>query len=61
MRVCIAIVRQELGDNESQISDKIIEDSLWYYYYDTEKTVQWLQSTRLDPEIEDPPPGLTVF
>ena len=48
MRDCTAIVRQELGNGFHQVSTKEIEDSLWYYYYDTGKTVQWLRSMLFD-------------
>ena len=48
MRNCTATVRQELGDGFPQVSTKEIEDSLWYYYYDTEKTVHWLRSMLFD-------------
>ena len=34
-------VRQLLGDHHS-IPDKEIRETLWYYYFDLEKSVQWL-------------------
>ncbi|KAI9757211.1 MAG: Hsp70 suppressor, GTPase facilitates ribosomal subunit dissociation [Lichina confinis] len=50
MRNCTATVRQELGDGFPQVSTKEIEDSLWYYYYDTEKTVHWLRKRHAEPK-----------
>jgi len=36
-------VRSLLGDaGTSDLTDKQIKDSLWYYYFDAEKTVAWL-------------------
>ena len=40
-----AQVRSILGP-EVAISDKDIQDSLWHYYYDIEKTVTYLLSMR---------------
>lgn len=37
---------------ENQITDKQIQDSLWYYYYDIEKTVKYLVKTYLEPPKE---------
>jgi hypothetical protein len=34
-------VRQLLGDQHN-IPDKEIRETLWYYYFDLEKTVAWL-------------------
>lgn len=35
-------VRQVVGGEEDcGISDREIKDSAWYYFFDTEKTVQW--------------------
>jgi hypothetical protein len=44
MRRCVGIVRQTLDGRIPDLSDKAIEDSLWHYYYDTDKTVRWLLS-----------------
>lgn len=36
-------VRSLLGSSdESGISDKEVKDSLWYYFFDADKTVEWL-------------------
>lgn len=35
-------VRAILGDeNSSGFSDKDIKDTLWHYFFDEEKTIQW--------------------
>ena len=39
MREALANARGFLGDD---FKDKEIQDSLWYYYYDVEKTVNYL-------------------
>jgi len=44
LREGTAKVRSVLGSEES-ITDKDIQDSLWHYYYDTEKTINYLLST----------------
>jgi len=36
-------VREILG-SENAISNREIEDSLWYYYFDLDKTISYLQS-----------------
>lgn len=36
-------VRAELGDG-FEVTDKEVQDSLWHYYYDIEKTVAYLKS-----------------
>lgn len=36
-------VRGLLGSaDDSGISDKEVKDSLWYYFFDAEQTVEWL-------------------
>ncbi|KAG9246850.1 P-loop containing nucleoside triphosphate hydrolase protein [Calycina marina] len=35
-------VKEMLGDAANQVSEKEIQDSLWHYYYDIEKTVNYL-------------------
>lgn len=37
-------VRQVLEQEIPTISDKDIEDSLWHYYYDVEKSITYLRS-----------------
>ena len=38
-------VRIALPTTASHITDKQIQESLWYYYYDVEKTVKYLVAT----------------
>ena len=44
MRECSIQVRQALTADLPSITDKEIEDSLWHYYYDVEKSVAYLRS-----------------
>lgn len=47
----LAHVRSLLGSaSESGFDDKAIKDSLWYYYFDAEKTVAWLFEERVKVE-----------
>ncbi|KAI9887732.1 MAG: Hsp70 suppressor, GTPase facilitates ribosomal subunit dissociation [Watsoniomyces obsoletus] len=43
MQRCTTQVRNAFDPNMPPLSDKEIQDSLWYYYYDVGKTVHWLQ------------------
>lgn len=43
LRTGILQVRSILGDSVSVTSTEI-EDSLWHYYYDVDKTVNYLRS-----------------
>lgn len=43
LRLGTAKVREVLGP-QLHITDKEIEDSLWHYYYDVDKTVNYLLS-----------------
>ncbi|CDZ96597.1 ef tu gtp-binding domain protein [Phaffia rhodozyma] len=58
MDSALAHVRSTLGPQEtSGFSDKEIKDSLWYYYFDAEKTISWLLEERTKAEKkknEDP-------
>ena len=45
MKIALADARQVLDDN---FTDKEIQESLWYYYYDVEKTVNYLLSEPLE-------------
>lgn len=39
-------MREVIGEN-GDFTDKEIEDSLWHYYYDVDKTVNYLLSKQL--------------
>lgn len=56
LRQSTITVREELPPR-NQITDKQIQDSLWYYYYDIEKTVKYLVKTYLEPPKEKKAPG----
>jgi elongation factor 1 alpha-like protein len=44
MRTSTIAVREELPSNAGHITDKEIQESLWHYYYDVEKSVAYLVS-----------------
>ena len=44
-------VREVIGEN-GDFTEKEIEDSLWHYYYDIEKTVNYLLSKQLHAFVE---------
>lgn len=47
----LAHVRSLLGPAESSgYSDKEIKDSLWYYYFEADKVVNWLLEERAKAE-----------
>lgn len=49
-------VRAELPPNStSQISDKQITDALWHYYYDVEKSVNYLVGTVKKENVKKEP------
>lgn len=54
LRLGTAKVRDVLG-NELSLTDEEIEDSLWHYYYDIEKTVNYLLSQKTFPPITQRP------
>jgi len=45
----IAAVSLALGDNIKKISKATVEESLWHYYFDADKTVAYLTSKFIDP------------
>lgn len=45
MRVGTIAVRAELPATASHITDKQIQEALWHYYYDIEKSVGYLVNT----------------
>jgi hypothetical protein len=44
MRLGTIAVREALPPNTSHITDKEIQESLWHYYYDVEKSVAYIVS-----------------
>lgn len=48
MRLGTAHVREVLQDSATNITDKQIQDSLWHYYYDVDKTVDYLIRTYVE-------------
>ena len=45
MRIGTIAVRADLPPNTSHITDKQIEEALWHYYYDIDKSIGYLVST----------------
>ncbi|GAP92487.2 putative elongation factor 1-alpha [Rosellinia necatrix] len=43
-------VRATLGTDSSKVTTQQIEDALWHYYYDVEKTVAYLTSKYISPK-----------
>lgn len=44
LRIGTVEVRSALGHSLSSTGDKEIQDTLWHYYYDTTKTINYLKS-----------------
>lgn len=45
MRVGTIAIRAELPTTATHVTDKQIQEALWHYYYDIEKSVGYLMST----------------
>jgi len=45
MRAGTTAIRSELPSTISYITDKVIQEALWFYYYDIEKSVEYLVKT----------------
>jgi hypothetical protein len=43
-------VREVIGSDIPGLSDKEIQEALWHYYYDVEKSVNYLISSRMPKE-----------
>lgn len=50
MRVGTIAVREALGDGVPGVTDKDIQEALWHYYYDVEKSVNYLIQSRMPKE-----------
>lgn len=55
LRVGTIAVREELGEDSDFTTDKEIQDALWYYYYDIEKSVAYLRKQRRPAERQQTP------
>ncbi|KAI1826730.1 hypothetical protein F4861DRAFT_496003 [Xylaria intraflava] len=49
-----AQVRVALGADSSKVTTKQIEEALWHYYYDVEKSVAYLAKTHISPKPSKP-------
>jgi len=45
MRIGTIAVREKLPPTATHVTDKQIQESLWHYYYDVEKSVEYLANT----------------
>lgn len=54
MKQGIAEVRAALGIESSKITTAQIEEALWHYYYDIDKSVAYLVSKFIDPPKKTP-------
>jgi elongation factor 1 alpha-like protein len=43
MASALPVARAQLKDLKPPISDAAIQDSLWHYWFDVDKTVAWLR------------------
>lgn len=50
-----AQVRLSLGSDSSKVTTQQIEDALWHYYYDVEKSVAYLANKYISPKHAKPP------
>lgn len=50
-------VRRQLGDEAGFLTDQQVQDALWYYYYDIDKSVDYLRKKFIAPP--PPPPSKT--
>lgn len=48
MRIGTIRVRESLPSQSRVITDKQIQEALWHYFYDVEKSVSYLTKTYLD-------------
>lgn len=55
MRQGTIAVRADLGEDSNFSTDKEIRDSLWYYYYDIDKTVAYLRKQRRPEQQQSQP------
>lgn len=56
MNEATAAVRKSLGADFTKIPIKQVQDSLWHYYYDVDKTVGYLKKTYLAAPTPKPTP-----
>lgn len=54
MRIGTAAVRGHLSSAGAHITDKQIQEALWHYYYDVDKTVVYLVTTHVAKPKKEP-------
>lgn len=55
MRTGTTAVREGLGEDSDFTTDKEIQDALWYYFYDVEKSVAYLRKQKRPEEQAQTP------
>lgn len=55
MRTGTIAVREGLGDTSDFTTDKEIQDALWHYFYDTEKSIAYLKKQKNPAEQQEKP------
>ncbi|KAI1118367.1 P-loop containing nucleoside triphosphate hydrolase protein [Nemania sp. NC0429] len=55
MTASTAQVRLSLGSDSAKVTTTQIEEALWHYYYDVEKSVAYLASKYISPKSAKPP------
>lgn len=51
-------IRKALGDDANKVTLKQIQDALWHYYYDVEKSVAYLTKTFISPTPKATPKAM---
>lgn len=49
MAAATAEVKSQLGPQASKVTTQQIQESLWHYYYDVDKTIAYLINKHIDP------------
>jgi elongation factor 1 alpha-like protein len=50
-----AEVKKAMGQDFAKVTLKQVEDALWHYYYDVDKSVAYLKKTYVTPQPQPPP------
>ena len=61
MRLGTMAVRDMLGGDVPGISDKDIQEALWHYYYDVDKSVNYLLQKSMPKEQKKKTKGGSLF
>ncbi|KAI1079899.1 HBS1 N-terminus-domain-containing protein [Whalleya microplaca] len=53
-----AEIRAALGNESSKITPQQIQEALWHYYYDVDKSIAYLTSKFIAPPVQKPVKGI---